>query len=401
MESSADSAWFAGNRRRVPHKAKSRRGNKPDVGYSQHGGCGDGKKHDFKPYHALNVPKHRQLEVNAKSEHSMHATTAMLRNIPNKYTQAGLLEEIDNAGFADSYDFFYLPIDMHNRANVGYAFINFLVPEEMARFTHSFTDYRFQKHSSDKIARVSTAHIQGLAGNLNHFSSCAVARSQHRPVVKYHGHEVNIWDLRKDTAADSLFIEMVRHHTQVIKMRPRRRRSMKEMLSEENNTADADWFCDYELGNLFEDQGSSAASYADCGTSPATALVLSRDPQWILDTRDPSAGINRPITEPAAAPLVVQASFQEESTPDLKPKDGDVMYLKIHHTFADTESCDTGLLTKLKLDDAESNLLPNWLLEECKAMASPSEGDGSSTRSSSNASLRSKRMSAGEEQVLF
>lgn len=37
-------------------------------------------------------------------------TTLMIRNIPNKYTQKMLLEEIDTQ-FKDLYDFFYLPID--------------------------------------------------------------------------------------------------------------------------------------------------------------------------------------------------------------------------------------------------------------------------------------------------
>ena len=56
-------------------------------------------------------------------------TTVMLRNIPNRYSQVSLLEEIDQEGFKGTYDFFYLPMDTQNRTNVGYAFINFMTPE--------------------------------------------------------------------------------------------------------------------------------------------------------------------------------------------------------------------------------------------------------------------------------
>lgn len=51
--------------------------------------------------------------------------TIMMRNLPNKYTQAMLMEDIDAAGFNGSYEFFYLPMDPVTNANKGYAFINF------------------------------------------------------------------------------------------------------------------------------------------------------------------------------------------------------------------------------------------------------------------------------------
>lgn len=35
----------------------------------------------------------------------------MLRNIPNKYTQEMVLQEVEAAGLELKYDFFYLPID--------------------------------------------------------------------------------------------------------------------------------------------------------------------------------------------------------------------------------------------------------------------------------------------------
>merc|ERR1739848_601399 len=52
-------------------------------------------------------------------------TTVMLRNIPNKYTRDMLAEEIDNQGFQGKYGFLFLPNDFRNRANLGYAFLDF------------------------------------------------------------------------------------------------------------------------------------------------------------------------------------------------------------------------------------------------------------------------------------
>jgi hypothetical protein len=137
----------------------------------------------------MSVPKKRDLEVSYSGNNEM--TTVMLRNIPNKYTQGTLLQEIDAMGFFGTYNFYYLPMDIHNRTNVGYAFINFMGPADMQAFIDVFTDYKFKRHQSQKIARVSPAHIQGFLENVCHFSSCAVTRSrnsQYRPIVSYHGH---------------------------------------------------------------------------------------------------------------------------------------------------------------------------------------------------------------------
>eukprot|EP00913_Durusdinium_trenchii_P008493 g7975.t1 len=58
-------------------------------------------------------------------------TTVMMRNLPNKYTQQMLLGELRDAGFhmQEDFDFFYLPMDHSNCANLGYCFINFTRPQ--------------------------------------------------------------------------------------------------------------------------------------------------------------------------------------------------------------------------------------------------------------------------------
>jgi len=69
---------------------------------------------------------------------------------------------------------------------VGYAFINFVQPADMTRFAKKFSGYRFKDHVSQKIARVSPAHLQGFEENVAHFNGRAVTHSrfsQYRPVI--------------------------------------------------------------------------------------------------------------------------------------------------------------------------------------------------------------------------
>mmetsp|Transcript_137844 Transcript_137844/g.344094 ORF Transcript_137844/g.344094 Transcript_137844/m.344094 type:complete len:482 (+) Transcript_137844:82-1527(+) len=146
------------------------------------------QRRSFQPYHSQSVPKPENLEAhaNVRASAGKPVTTMMLRNIPNKYTQNTLLQEVDEIGFAGSYDFFYLPMDVHNRSNVGYAFINFVAPEDAEAFRRTFSEHRFRKFQSRKISSVCTAHVQGLYENLRHFENRAVTHArndQYRPIV--------------------------------------------------------------------------------------------------------------------------------------------------------------------------------------------------------------------------
>jgi len=158
-----------------------------------------GFKKEFKPYHATSVPKDTDLAANATADEP--PTTAMLRNIPSKFTQQSLLEEIDAEGFNGLYDFFYLPMDVRNKTNVGYAFVNFLEPDDMARFSRHFEGYRFKNNNSQKIATVSPAHVQGLKRNIQQLSKKAVLhfnKGQYKPVVFRDGERVDFEVMAKE-----------------------------------------------------------------------------------------------------------------------------------------------------------------------------------------------------------
>jgi len=92
-------------------------------------------------------------------------TTMMLKNIPCKRTQEEILCHIDQLGYGGKYDFFYLPKNRQQSANLGYGFINFKAAEDAARFEAEMTGFRFS-HTSSKRCVVVPAHVQGLSNNI-------------------------------------------------------------------------------------------------------------------------------------------------------------------------------------------------------------------------------------------
>jgi len=163
-------------------------------------GGGKGSDRIFKPHHTTSVPKATDLEAKFSAGDEPE-TTGMLRNIPNKYMQEDLLEEIDGQGFLGTYDFFYLPMDVRNHANVGYAFINFLDPADLLRFCRQFENYQFKRASSRKLAMVSPAIVQGLRQNVQNLMKKKVAQGQYRPIVMRNGARIDIEDAAREIAS--------------------------------------------------------------------------------------------------------------------------------------------------------------------------------------------------------
>lgn len=95
----------------------------------------------------------------------------MLRNIPNRIDQPMLKAIIDRSS-AGKYDFMYLRIDFTNNCNVGYAFINFQLPEDIIDFTIAIVGQKWQ--NSDKVAEVSYATMQGRETLVQKFRNSSV-----------------------------------------------------------------------------------------------------------------------------------------------------------------------------------------------------------------------------------
>jgi len=134
------------------------------------------------------VPKNQNMEEMFSSSKDEPITTMMIRNIPGRYSQNDLMMDLSDLGLAETYDFLYLPMDKATSANVGYAFVNFVQSSKAQQCIQCFEAFRFQRHqrSSNKWAKVSVAHLQGLEKNLAHYEKAAVnvcKEKRRRPVV--------------------------------------------------------------------------------------------------------------------------------------------------------------------------------------------------------------------------
>ena len=90
-------------------------------------------------------------------------TTVMLRNIPNKYTRAGLLTALSDFGFDPATcNNLYLPMDTDSGCNLGYAFLNFVSHGHALEFKDRFDGCRLPSSGSRKVCSVVWANKQGL-----------------------------------------------------------------------------------------------------------------------------------------------------------------------------------------------------------------------------------------------
>jgi len=102
-------------------------------------------------------------------------TTVMLRNLPNNYSRAMLLDLIDSEGFAKLYDFIYLPIDFKSRASLGYAFVNFSSPSVAQKFRSRFHGFSNWILPSRKVCIVNwSGPHQGLEAHIERYRNSPV-----------------------------------------------------------------------------------------------------------------------------------------------------------------------------------------------------------------------------------
>lgn len=95
----------------------------------------------------------------------------MIHNVPYKYSAFELEEDVEKLGFRYFFDCLYLPRQkkLNLNRNLGYAFINFLLPEHALHFMQACAQHKFKWHGAAvryKRATVSAAYCQGLSAML-------------------------------------------------------------------------------------------------------------------------------------------------------------------------------------------------------------------------------------------
>jgi hypothetical protein len=98
-------------------------------------------------------------------------TTIIAQGLPRSTNATKLMEELDALGFADRYDYVYLPQD--KRGIKGYAFINMITSEDAERLRDCFNGIRRGARVSflDEKCTALAARIQGRDDNLRNLWS--------------------------------------------------------------------------------------------------------------------------------------------------------------------------------------------------------------------------------------
>lgn len=121
-----------------------------------------------------NLPAASQLSKHVEDLPAARATTLQLKNLPKDLTRAQVLAALDAEGFAEAFDFVYLPRDLKSGKGFSYAFVNFTTEEKAVKALRCFDGFHWFSGGRSGTARLSDRD-QGLAAQ--------IARCQDKPVM--------------------------------------------------------------------------------------------------------------------------------------------------------------------------------------------------------------------------
>ena len=129
---------------------------------------------------------HESVHQGVVFSKALNGTTAMVRNIPAKFTQALFLSSLRSSFNTGVIDFLYLPVDFGTRKSLGYCFINFDSNDSLNRFFMTFEGHQLSPNSPKTLA-ITSAKVQGFEKNYNLFKASSVmtmAPMEYRPMVR-------------------------------------------------------------------------------------------------------------------------------------------------------------------------------------------------------------------------
>lgn len=118
-----------------------------------------------------------KINLNAIRMGQETKTTLMIKNIPNKYSQAALLEILQEK-HRGKFNFLYLRMDFRNKCNVGYAFINMVKPANIIDLYQHLSNKGWPRYKSDKVCQITWAKIQGKHNLIHKFRGSKVMLEQ-------------------------------------------------------------------------------------------------------------------------------------------------------------------------------------------------------------------------------
>jgi len=118
-------------------------------------------------------------------------STIMVRNLTGAQARANFLTFLEHCGFEERYTFFYMPCKEHRNIPAGFAFVNFLLPQDILmlhRCVEGGLWHRVLGDCQPKTPAISYARFQGHEELARHFSSSAVLHEQDpekRPIFRF------------------------------------------------------------------------------------------------------------------------------------------------------------------------------------------------------------------------
>lgn len=140
----------------------------------------------------ISFPSMPSREIN---ELECPRSTIMVRSVPRRCSQKNFLTDLDESGFAGTYNFVYLPFSFETKANMGYAFVNFIDDDTADSFLRVWNETRLYSLPGKTPLPATYADVQGLDANVRRlmgdYKIARISNPSYQPLVFEGGCRVN------------------------------------------------------------------------------------------------------------------------------------------------------------------------------------------------------------------